>query len=101
MRSSAAELTQELRSRLLLGCDRASQATIRGLVVRLADDLTVIHCASLADRMRVLEALMGALRAHVAELGLPATIRVTDAPAPPAEQARAVGQAPGGVSSTA
>ena|SRR6185295_17861242 len=94
---SGAELTQELRARLLLGCDRASHATIRGLVVRLADNRTVIHCASLADRMRVLEALMGALRAHAAELGLPTTIRVTDAAPPGAEQARAVGQALGRV----
>jgi hypothetical protein len=98
---SAVELTQELRSRLCMGCDRSYHRVIEGLHVHLADNITVIHCASLSDRLRVLEALMGALRAITAELGLPPTIRVTDAAPPPEEQTRVVGQPASGVSSTA
>jgi hypothetical protein len=57
---SAAELTQELRARLLLGCNRFYHGAIRGLHVRIVETTTVIHCASLADRMRVLDGFMGA-----------------------------------------
>jgi hypothetical protein len=85
----AAELTAELRAWLLAQSDRSYYGVIRGLQVSVVGDTTVIHCASVADRMHVLDALMGALRAHVVELGLPVVIRVTDA-APPAEEAARV-----------
>jgi hypothetical protein len=83
-RRSAAELTHELRSRLLMQSDRSYHRVISGLQVRVADNTTVIHCASLADRMTVLESLMGALRWLINDLNLPVTIRVTDSP-PPAD----------------
>jgi hypothetical protein len=67
-----------------MGCARSNQPLIRRLQARVAGDTTIIHCASLTDRMRVLDALMGALHSWAAELGLPPTIRVTDNP-PPAD----------------
>lgn len=79
-RHSAAELTQELRSELLLRCGRSHRRLITSLHVRVRGDTTVIHCASLADRLTILDALMGALRRISADLGLPAAVYVTDSP---------------------
>jgi hypothetical protein len=53
---------------------------IGGLDLCVADDMTIIQCATLADRLAILDALMGALRWVVTDIGLPATIRVTDRP---------------------
>jgi hypothetical protein len=78
--ASAAELNEELHARLLLQCDRSSYPVIRGLQVRVDGETMVIHCASLADRLTVLNSLMGALRWQIADLGLPATIHVTGTP---------------------
>jgi hypothetical protein len=53
---------------------------IGGLDVRVAESTTIIQCATLADRLALLDALMGALRCCVADLGLPPAIHVTDHP---------------------
>jgi hypothetical protein len=72
---------------------------IDGLAVQVAGDTTVIECATMADRLAVLDALMGALRSIVADLGLPRAIRVTDSASPGEKhQARADDQQLGGVS---
>ena len=69
-----------MQSRLRAQCGRSYQRVIDGLAVCITEDATVIVCASLADRLAVLDALLGALRSIVADLRLPPAIRVTKRP---------------------
>jgi len=78
-----AAATDEIRARLLMQTHRNYRDLITSLTVRVAGAETVVHCASLDDRMTVVETMLGALRWLASELGLPARIRVTDAPPPP------------------
>jgi hypothetical protein len=96
-RCSAIDLTKELRSRLRVQCGRSYRRVIDGLAVQVAGDTTVIYCASLDDRLAVLDALMGALRWIVADLGLPTTIRVTERPPDGLEAPGGGGQSANGV----
>jgi hypothetical protein len=80
---SAAELTELLRDRLFAQHDRYYHPLIRGLQVRVAETTTIIHCATLSDRLAVLDVLLGVLRHLCTELGLPRAIRVTEQPPPP------------------
>jgi hypothetical protein len=85
------DLTRELRSRLRAQCERSYRWVVDGLEVHVADGTTVIHCATLADRLALLDKLMGPLRHLVADLGLPMAVHVTDsAPSANSEQPRAL-----------
>jgi hypothetical protein len=88
---SPEELTRLVCEELSLRCERAYHMLIRRLRVQVMDNRTVVRCASPADRVALMTALMGVLRWVIADLGLPATVHVTDGapPAPTSEQGRA------------
>jgi hypothetical protein len=75
---SAEDLTRLVREDLVMRCERSQHKIIRRLQVQVIDDRTVVRCASPADRIVVMSTLMGVLRWVIADLGLPADIRVTD-----------------------
>jgi hypothetical protein len=80
---SPEELTRLVCEELSLRCERAYHMLIRRLHVQVMDDRTIVRCASPADRVVVMSALMGVLRWVIADLGLPAMIQMTDG-VPPA-----------------
>jgi hypothetical protein len=89
---SREELTRLVCEELSLRCERAYHTLIRRLQIQVIGDRTVVRCASPADRIVVMSALMGVLRWVIADLELPATIHMTDG-APPV---RANGQGEAG-----
>jgi hypothetical protein len=75
---AGADLTHQVRERLLAQCEGRHRPLVERLRVQLAGDVALVCCASLADRAVVEEQLRGALRCILAELGAPAMICVTD-----------------------
>lgn len=75
---SLAELLDQLRQDLCMCHERIYHRVIQKLSFCVAADAVYIQCQSVADRMTVLNIFMPALRSIVQDLGLPATICVTD-----------------------
>jgi hypothetical protein len=73
---SDTDVTAEIQAGLRLHCGRAHQRMISGIRVQVTEQVTIVHCQTLADRMTILNTCMAALRRIVADLGLPATIQV-------------------------
>jgi hypothetical protein len=77
---TADALTERLRERLLLSCDRPHRGVIQRLHIEVAGDITLIRYATLADAQIVQDQLLGAIRLAIAEQGGPPAIRLTAQP---------------------
>lgn len=74
------QLSSTFRAVLSQRCARAYRPLTQALEVRLIDNQTVVFCRTVAERLKLLTVLSGALRWVVADLGLPPDLVVIDGP---------------------